>query len=109
MEKVFTTGLTDAERERLAILVEECAEVQQIAMKILRHGYESYHPKDGDRIPNRELLTKELGDLRCAYKLLGSAKDVDMEDVIHFTRKKEKAIKQYLHFQDALIQSKEVK
>lgn len=30
-------GMTPAETERLAILVEECGEVVQIGMKILRH------------------------------------------------------------------------
>lgn len=40
----FTNNLTPAEAECLAILIEECAEVQQIACKILRHGYDSCNP-----------------------------------------------------------------
>lgn len=39
-------GLTPAEAERLAMLSEECGEVIQIIGKILRHGYDSYHPDD---------------------------------------------------------------
>lgn len=52
--------LSPAETERLAYLIEECGEVQQIAGKILRHGYESYNPFDEKKISNRKLLIKEL-------------------------------------------------
>lgn len=33
--------MSNEELERLALLVEEAAEIQQIAMKIIRHGYAS--------------------------------------------------------------------
>jgi hypothetical protein len=36
--------LTNAEQKRLAKLIEECAEVSQIAYKILIRGYNSYNP-----------------------------------------------------------------
>lgn len=55
-------GLTPAEAERLAMLSEECGEVIQIIGKILRHGYDSYHPDDPG-VTNRDLLGKELIDL----------------------------------------------
>jgi hypothetical protein len=55
-------GLTPAQAERLAMLAEECGEVIQIIGKILRHGYDSYHP-DRPHITNRELLQRELTDL----------------------------------------------
>ena len=54
--------LTPAEAERLAMLAEECAEVIQIVGKILRHGYDSYHPADPETT-NRDLLAKELTDI----------------------------------------------
>lgn len=50
--------LTPAEAERLAMLAEECAEVIQVVGKILRHGYDSYHP-DQPSVSNRDLLAKE--------------------------------------------------
>jgi hypothetical protein len=50
--------LTAAEAERLAMLAEECAEVIQVIGKILRHGYDSYHP-DNSTVSNRDLLAKE--------------------------------------------------
>ena len=55
-------GLTPAQAERLAMLIEECGEVIHIAGKILRHGYDSYHPADRT-VTNRELLGRELTDL----------------------------------------------
>lgn len=48
--------LTNAELERLAILMEECAEVQHIIGKIIRHGYESFNPFDDNKTPNRKLF-----------------------------------------------------
>jgi hypothetical protein len=55
-------SLTPAEAERLEMLAEEAAEVVQVAMKILRHGYASYHP-DSPSVTNRMLLEDELRDL----------------------------------------------
>lgn len=55
--------LTPAQAERLAMLAEECGEVIQIVGKILRHGYDSCHPKN-PKVTNRELLGRELLDLQ---------------------------------------------
>ena len=60
--------LTPAQAERLAMLAEECGEVIQIIGKILRHGYESYHPDQQSTPPafrytNRKALGDELTDL----------------------------------------------
>ena len=54
--------LTPAEAERLAMLAEECGEVIQVIGKILRHGYDSFHPADHS-VTNRDLLGRELTDL----------------------------------------------
>jgi len=67
--------LTPAEAERLAMLAEECAEVIQVVGKILRHGYESYHPETPD-ITNRELLGKELSDLAAVETEMIVRKDI---------------------------------
>lgn len=61
---------TPEQLERLALLVEECAEVQHIAMKIIRHGYGSHNPFDENKVLNRELLNKKLGDLMFAITIL---------------------------------------
>lgn len=54
--------LSEAERERLEMLVEEAGEIVQIGCKILRHGYDSCHPDDLTQT-NRALLVGELADL----------------------------------------------
>ena len=74
------SGLTPAEAERLAILMEGCAEVQQVIGKILRHGYGSYHPdRPGDN--NRNLLEKELGDVIYILGLMALVEDVDLDAI----------------------------
>ena len=76
--------LTPAQAERLAMLAEECGEVIQIVGKILRQGYEGYHPDDMLRTTNRRLLRNELTDvLAVADELVdsGDILDCDHEDV----------------------------
>jgi hypothetical protein len=55
-------SLSASEAERLEMLAEEAAEVVQVCMKILRHGYASYHPNSPE-VTNRMLLEDELRDL----------------------------------------------
>ena len=69
--------LSPAEVERLSMLIEECAEVQHIATKILRHGYNSYHPADEDQTTNRELLHRELVDLRAIQNVMNDCQDIE--------------------------------
>lgn len=55
--------LTPAERERLTLIAEEAGEVVQAVTKVLRHGYYDYNPFDENKVPNKEKLEKEIGDL----------------------------------------------
>lgn len=67
------SGLSPAQRERLAMLIEEAGEVIQIGCKILRHGYDSYHPNNPS-VSNRNLLDEELTDLLAvAYRMARAA------------------------------------
>jgi hypothetical protein len=91
-------NLSPAQLERLAILAEECSEVQQIAMKIIRHGYNNYHP-NSTGLDNRDLLEKELGDLRNALRMMIAAKDVEEIFIDQSARKKRETIQQYLRYQ----------
>lgn len=109
MEYQFKTehfnGLTPAEAERLALLIEEAAEVQQIATKILRHGYESVNPveqapTDLDPMTNRELLHKELGHLSFATQLMMVSRDPSPHIIANAARRKAKTVWQWLHHQD---------
>lgn len=70
----MTNNLTEAEIERIAKLIEECAEVQQVLAKILKWGYE--HKKPDTLYTNRYVLTEELADLENAVRLLVKYEDV---------------------------------
>jgi len=71
--------MTDAERERLYMLAEEAAEIIQITNKILRHGYDSYHPDDPLRTINSELLQNEINDLLSIVDRMNLYNDIDVE------------------------------
>lgn len=89
-------NLTPAQTERLAILIEDCSEVQQIACKILRHGYESKNPLIDDSLTNKQLLQNEMGDLLFAIEWL-QEQDVDATKVRYAAIDKKNKIKRYLH------------
>lgn len=69
--------MTSAEMERLVLLIEECSEVQHVASKILRFGYDGANPSDNIR--NRYLLERELGDLFAVIKLMKERSDIDRD------------------------------
>lgn len=91
--------LTPAEAERLALLSEELGEVQQIIGKILRHGYESYHPADKKKKPttNRQLLEKEIGDVSASVLLMTRNGDIMNGSVAANAIKKLEKVEKYLH------------
>ena len=94
-------GLHPDEDERLAILIEECAEVQQIVCKILRHGYESRNPKIQNSETNRQVLAREMGDLFYILHQVVACGDVDGELVEKSASSKQDRMCPYLHHQAA--------
>ena len=54
----------------LVCLMEEAAEVQKAASKMLRFGPHEYSPVDPVIVPNREALARELHDLKVLWKML---------------------------------------
>lgn len=90
--------LTKPELERLAILMEECAEVQHVIGKIIRHGYHSFNPTIENPPINRELLEKEIGDLSFAINFCAENKDINLLNVRKYTLDKEKSINDWLHY-----------
>ena len=91
--------LSPAEHERLALLMEECAEVIQIVGKIMRHGYESCHPDGGPT--NRQLLEKELGHVYAAMGMMKDSADIIMLPIREHAAEKRLKVRQYLHHQEA--------
>lgn len=90
-------NLSEAQLERLAILAEECAEVQQVIMKIIRHGNLSYNPSDPDQTENAQLLNRELGDLHCILDLMAKNEDIDEFTILGYRDDKKRKINKYLH------------
>lgn len=66
--------MNEAELERLALLLEEAGEVQQVIGKILRHGWNSRYPITGTT--NREKFREEIIDLMAALSLLVQENDM---------------------------------
>jgi len=92
--------LAPAEAERLALLAEECAEVIQVVGKILRHGYESYHPSNGG-MPNRSLLEKELGDVGAIVAMMAADHDVCEPAIASYAEHKTRSVLRWCHHQSA--------
>lgn len=99
MNKHFN-GLSPAEAERLAWLMEEMAEAQQVIGKILRHGYESRNPLDFTVPTNRRLLERELGDVMAAARSLFGTSDLNEDRVELRARSKERTVRQWMHHQE---------
>ena len=93
-------GLSPAEAERLALVVEECGEVIHAIGKILRHGDESYNPTVENSPTNRQSLEREVGDLFFVLDLLTAAHDIDTSGIIDAAKAKLGKIGQWLHHQD---------
>lgn len=81
--------LTDSERERLEMLVEECGEVIIACTKILRHGYDNHRP--GSHEFNRNDLEFEIGDVLAIVNEMDNCGDISSDwntDVMEDTWKK---------------------
>lgn len=98
----FSNDLTDAQAERLAILLEELGEAQQAIGKILRHGYHSWDPTIVATGTNVNDLEKELGDVCFAIDLLCDSGDLNRQALEIRNYDKAEKIKPYLHHQGAL-------
>ena len=100
--------LTPAEAERLALLAEEMGEALQIVGKILRHGYKSSNPVSGDTATNRQLLEKELGDVRHAMIRLCDAGDLSKSSIHDRANEKAISVERWLHHQSGAAEAIEL-
>lgn len=91
--------LSKGQRERLAMLIEEAGEIVQIGCKIMRHGYDSYHPREPS-ISNRELLDEELTDLLAIAKRMVGVGDIEGDYELADINARWKRKLRYTHFQD---------
>jgi len=78
-------------QQLMAITAEECGELTQVCMKIMRK-YDSLEGIEGDKY--RELLIEELGDVQCMIELMIKNKVVTWDEVqARVKTKKEKLLK----------------
>lgn len=80
--------------ERLVILGEECAEIQQVIAKIQRFGLDVFRVKD-PIINNREHLAIEIGDLLGVIKLLVEAGVLTEDELIMHAEAKIKKMEKW--------------
>ncbi len=93
-------GLTPAEAERLAMLAEETGEIVQMVGKILRHGYESYHPDDKEKVTNRTNLFAEILDIYGVMYGMGLNSDVPHLEGYDPSKVWKRKSMKYTHHQD---------
>lgn len=84
--------LTSAQIERLTFLIEECGEVIQEASKIMRFGFDSFHPDDPTRETNRARLFREMTDVMASYDILVRAGDIHSDHVPNITAARERKL-----------------
>jgi NTP pyrophosphatase (non-canonical NTP hydrolase) len=95
-------GLTPGEAERLALLAEEAGEVVRAVGKILRHGYESFHPDKDGHLGNRRELESEIGDFAGVVDLMVDAGDINSDSLLAQAAAKRPRIMRYAHHQEGL-------
>lgn len=94
MSQEHFNKLTPAEAERLAMLAGEAAKVIVEINKILRHGYESFHPNEPG-ISNRSRLTREVADFHAVAIMMEDDLTSDAQPPSVIIAKK----KRYTHHQ----------
>lgn len=67
--------ISEEELGILTNLAEECAEVQQMVSKIIRFGWDSYHPQDTNKTPNIVRLANEVGNLLAMLDIINLPED----------------------------------
>jgi NTP pyrophosphatase (non-canonical NTP hydrolase) len=90
------TRPSEAQLERLAILAEECGEVQRVIGKILRHGWRNHG------YCNRIGLEHEIGDVIWSLRMLIANDDVSANAIERFAAEKPERAAPYLHHNHAV-------
>ena len=90
---------TEGEREALTLLIEECAEVQQRATKMLRFGRDEIQP--GQPLDNSERLSREIGDLSVVIDLVIKMRLCDQISISIGAGNKFNQLEKYLQSEDA--------
>lgn len=89
--------LSASEAEALALIAEEAAEIVLAVTKTLRHGLGSTHPDDPDGEDNRQMIEREIGDLRAVVDIALSKKMFSATKIEAARKAKLRRVRQYLH------------
>jgi len=95
----MSNNLTPAQVERLVKLQEEMNEAGKELCKILLHGFHATGP-NGVTYDNETALSKELGDVRSAIRLLVDCGDLNGRTIYLAQADKDQCITRYMHHQD---------
>lgn len=94
---IHCVALTEAQQERLVLLIEELSEVQKQACKILRFGYPDIHPHT--KVDNLTILHEELGDLQAVIDLMIGSGDIKHSEISKQIPIKNEKLKKFTRFQ----------
>lgn len=79
-------------QQLMAITAEECGELTQVCMKIMRK-YDNLEDMSDDRY--RELLVEELGDVQCMIELMIEHEVVNVSEIHNRAAVKRKKLKKW--------------
>lgn len=79
-------------QQLMAITAEECGELTQVCMKIMRK-YDTLEGIEGDKY--RDLLVEELGDVRCMIELMIEHNVVTVEQIRNRAAVKREKLKKW--------------
>mgnify|MGYP000069449613 CR=1 FL=1 len=85
---------TPREREILTIIIEEAAEVQQRATKMLRFGVREVQP--GQPYNNAERLADEVGDFSAILEMAYNAGLLSQERVVIAAKRKDEKLRAFM-------------
>lgn len=97
MAEKFVTPMplpTPHEREILTILIEECAEVQQRATKVLRFGRDEVQP--GHEKSNSRRLAEEIGDMEVMVDMATKVGLISADDIENRKDRKREKLAKYM-------------
>jgi NTP pyrophosphatase (non-canonical NTP hydrolase) len=81
--------------ERLLVLIEECAEVQQAVSKIFRFGTESKYP-DENSPSNIDTLEQEIGDVLAMINSLVDLGFISQVNLYNASKRKTEKMKRWM-------------
>lgn len=96
-----------ATKELLICVAEEAGEITQMVGKILRFGFDSYHPNDPDKVDSRTRLNQELSDMLVLIDLLVYENIIDAGDITKLKEAKRAKLAKFLQHYEITDESSE--